>query len=257
MIAARRRTTRRVASTVTGLLLLCTALAGCSNSGDETTLTVFAAASLTETFTTLEKNFENDHPGVNVQISFGSSSALAEQITAGSPADAIATADDTSIGIVSDKGELDGAPTQFATNTMVIVAPPDNPGKISSLADLEGANFVVCDPSVPCGAAAATILQNAGITTEPKSLEQDVKAVLTKVTLGEADAGIVYVTDARAAGNDVSTVDIAPDVNVVNPYFIGVVKDSSETDLAQQWVQLVESQAGLGVLSAAGFGTTP
>ncbi len=257
MIAPRRRATRRLACCITGLMLLFAVLTGCSDGGDETTLTVFAAASLSETFTSLEKSFEKDHPGVDVQISFGSSSALAEQITAGSPADVIATADDTSIGIVSDKGELDGAPTQFATNTMVIVTPPDNPGRISSLADLQGADFVVCDPSVPCGAAAAQILQNATITTHPKSLEQDVKAVLTKVTLGEADAGVVYVTDAQTAGNDVSTVDIAPDVNVVNPYFIGVVKGSSQTDLAQQWVQLVESQAGQGVLTAAGFGAAP
>ena len=255
MIAVRRRTTRRLVGGIAGLLLLCATLAGCSNG--ETRLTVFAAASLTETFTSLEKSFEKDHPGVNVQISFGSSSALAEQINAGSRADVIATADDNSIGIVSDKGELDGAPKQFATNTMVIVTPPDNPGNISSLADLQGVDFVVCDPSVPCGAAAAQILQNATITSQPKSLEQDVKAVLTKVALGEADAGIVYVTDAQAAGNDVSTVDIAPDVNVVNPYFIGVVKGSSQTDLAQQWVQLVESQAGQGVLTAAGFGAAP
>ncbi len=256
MITVGRRSTQRPASIGAGLLLLCAGLAGCSNGGD-TTLTVFAAASLTETFTSLEASFEKDHPGVKVQISFGSSSALAEQITSGSPADVIATADDKSIGIVSDAGDLAAAPTQFATNTMVIVTPPSNPGHITSIDDLAGASFVACDPSVPCGAAAATILANGGITTQPRSLEQDVKAVLTKVTLGETDAGIVYVTDAHAAGNDVATVDIAPGVDVVNPYFIGVVKDSSETDLAKQWVQLVDSQAGQGVLTAAGFGAAP
>jgi molybdate transport system substrate-binding protein len=161
------------------------------------------------------------------------------------------------MGIVTDAGDLDGEPTQFATNTLIVVTPPDNPGNVRSLGDLQHADYVVCDPSVPCGAAAATILDNAGITAKPKSLEEDVKAVLTKVTLGEADAGIVYVTDAQAAGDKVSTVDIAPDVNVVNPYFIGVIKDSGESHLAQEWVDLVTSQAGQSVLQQDGFGAAP
>ncbi len=257
MTADRRSWSFPLAAACAGLALLFSVLAGCSNDSNQQTLTVFAAASLTETFTSLEADFEKDHPGVKVQISFGSSSALAQQITSGSPADVIATADDKSIGIVSDAGDLDGSPTPFATNTMVIVTPPDNPGQVTSLADLQDADFVVCDPSVPCGAAAATILANAGITTKPRSLEEDVKAVLTKVTLDEADAGIVYVTDAQAAGTDVSTVDIGPDDNVVNSYVMGVVKGSAETELAKQWIQLVTSQAGQGVLTAAGFGAAP
>ena len=120
--------------------------------------------------------------------------------------------------------------------------------------DLAAADFVVCDPSVPCGSAAHTILDNSGAIATPKSLETDVKAVLTKVSLGEADAGIVYVTDARVAGDKVMALDIAPDVNVINPYFIGVVKGSDQSDLAETWVSLVLSPAGQAVLATAGFG---
>ncbi|HEY7043901.1 MAG TPA: molybdate ABC transporter substrate-binding protein [Nocardioidaceae bacterium] len=252
---------RRTIGAGSAALLLAACLVSCSDGdgggGDTTQLTVFAAASLTEAFTTLEKDFEKDHSDVDVVTSFGSSTDLATQVTEGSPADVIATADDKSMGIVTDAGDLDGEPTQFATNTLIVVTPPDNPGNVRSLGDLQHADYVVCDPSVPCGAAAATILDNAGITAKPKSLEEDVKAVLTKVTLGEADAGIVYVTDAQAAGDKVSTVDIAPDVNVVNPYFIGVIKDSGESHLAQEWVDLVTSQAGQSVLQQDGFGAAP
>lgn len=253
----------QVVGVLAAMLLVAPALAGCSDGGGaggggtRTKLTVFAAASLTGTFTSLAERFEDDHPDVDVVLSFGSSTTLAEQVDAGSPADVLATADEKSIGLAADDGALDGQPTEFATNTLVIVTPPDNPGGVSSIDDLDDTDFVVCDPSVPCGAAAATILDNAGVTTEPRSLEEDVKAVLTKVTLGEADAGIVYVTDAQAAREDVSTVDIAPDLNVVNPYFIGVVKDSGEPRLAQQWVDLVTSRAGHEILTGAGFGAAP
>ncbi len=245
----------RLVGAAAAMLLVTATLAGCGGGGGsgKTKLTVFAAASLTESFTALAGNFEKDHPDVDVVLSFGSSTTLAQQVKSGSPADVIATADSTSMSIVKDAGDLEGSATEFATNTMVVVTPADNPGKLTSLDDLAGSDFVVCDPTVPCGAAAAKVLDNAGITAQPKSLEQDVKAVLTKVTLGEADAGIVYVTDARAAGAKVATIDIAPDLNVTNPYFIGVIKDSAEGHLANQWVDLVNSQAGQGVLADAGF----
>jgi molybdate transport system substrate-binding protein len=245
----------RAAGVVTALLLVAPALAACGGGDDDQQeLTVFAASSLTEAFTTLADDFEKDHSNVDVKLSFGSSTDLATQVNEGSPADVLATADEKSMDVAANEGNIDGDPTQFATNTLILVTPPDNPAGITSLDDLDGADFVVCDPSVPCGAAAATILDNAGVTAEPKSLEEDVKAVLTKVTTGEADAGIVYVTDAAAAGSDVSTVDIPTDVNVVNPYLIGVVKDSDDSDTAQEWVDLVNSQAGQGVLSDDGFG---
>lgn len=249
------RTHRRLAAALAVLFLLAPTLAGCGgDSGGRTQLTVLAAASLTETFEQLEESFEKEHPDVDVVISFGSSSALAEQINQGSPADVIATADDNSIGLVADDGNLEAAPTKFATNTLVVVTPPDNPADVSSVGDLAAADFVICDPSVPCGSAAQAILDNAGVAATPKSLEADVKAVLTKVSLGEADAGLVYVTDAKAAGDDVSALDIGADVNVVNPYYIAVVKDSDHSDLADEWVSLVMSPAGQDVLAAAGFG---
>jgi molybdate transport system substrate-binding protein len=245
----------RAAGVVTALLLVAPALAACgSGDDDQQELTVSAASSLTEAFTTLADDFEKDHTDVDVKLSFGSSTDLATQVNEGSPTDVLATADEKTMDVAANEGNIDGDPTQFATNTLILVTPPDNPAGITSLDDLDGADFVVCDPSVPCGAAAATILDNAGVAAEPKSLEEDVKAVLTKVTTGEADAGIVYVTDAAAAGSDVSTVDIPTDVNVVNPYFIGVVKDSDDSDTAQEWVDLVNSQAGQGVLSDDGFG---
>ena len=244
----------RAAGALTALLLVAPGLAACGGGDDQKELTVFGAASLTEAFTTLAGHFEKDHSDVDVKLSFGSSTDLATQVNEGSPADVLATADEKSMDVSADEGNIDGDPTQFATNTLIVVAPPDNPAGITSVEDLANADYVVCDPSVPCGAAAATILDNAGVTAEPKSLEEDVKAVLTKVTTGEADAGIVYVTDAQAAGADVSTVDIPADVDVVNPYFIGVVGDTDESDLAQEWVDLVTSQAGQGVLSDDGFG---
>ena len=246
----------RAAGAVAALLLVAPGLAACSGD-DQKELTVFGAASLTEAFTSLAGAFEKDHADVDVKLSFGSSADLATQVNEGSPADVLATADDKSMGVAADAGNIEGDPTQFATNTLVVVTPPDNPAGITSVEDLADADYVVCDPSVPCGAAAATILDNAGVTAQPKSLEEDVKAVLTKVTTGEADAGIVYVTDAQTAGSDVSTVDIPAEVDVVNPYFIGVVADSDEADLAQEWVDLVMSQAGQGVLSDAGFGPAP
>lgn len=238
--------------------LLSIGLTACSDDDGNTELTVFAAASLTESFTTLEKAYEKDHEGVDVVLSFGSSTALAEQVNEGSsPADVLATADENAMTVATDSDSIDGEPVQFATNTLVLVTPADNPAGIQSLDDLDGADFVVCDPSVPCGAAAATILDNAGLTAQPVSLEEDVKSVLDKVTLGEADAGIVYVSDATAAADEVQAIEIPSDVNVVNPYVIGVVADSDEGDDAQEWIDLVQSQAGQDVLAEAGFGSNP
>jgi molybdate transport system substrate-binding protein len=217
-------------------------------------LTIFAASSLTESFDQLERAYEKEHPGVDIVISYGSSTELADQITQGAPADVIATADANSIGTVDDAGLLDGAPQQFTSNTLAIVTPADNPAAVASIDDLNDVDFVTCDPSAPCGAAASSFLKKAGISAAPVSLEADVKSVLSKVTLGEADAGIVYVTDSVAAGEKVTTVAIPADLNVVNPYFLGVVKASDAPDLAGDWIALVMSQVGHRVLADAGFG---
>ncbi|MEJ7741451.1 MAG: molybdate ABC transporter substrate-binding protein [Nocardioidaceae bacterium] len=223
-------------------------------SGEQGTLTVFAASSLTQTFTTLEKAFEDEREGVDVVVSFDSSTSLAEQIKQGAPADVIATADQASMQTVVDADQLSAEPVPFASNTLAVVAPPDNPADIQSLGDLETADFVQCDPSAPCGAASKQLLEAAHITAQAKSLEPNVAAVLSKVTLGEADAGLVYVTDARAAGDEVATINIPTAINVVNPYYIATVEGSPEPALADEWLALVSSQAGQGVLQEAGFG---
>jgi molybdate transport system substrate-binding protein len=228
---------KRTVALVLGLVLAAPALVGCGadddpGSGDKTTLTVFAASSLTRVFGELEKAYETDHPDVDVVISFDSSSTLAAQVTEDAPADVLATADQQSMQVIVDAADADGDPKLFATNTMAIVTPPDNPAGIESIDDLAGSDFVVCDPSAPCGAVAAEILDNAGVKATPASLEDKVTAVLSKVTLGEADAGLVYVSDAQGAGDDVNTVDIPDDVNAVTPYFIAAIAGSAHADLA-------------------------
>jgi molybdate transport system substrate-binding protein len=248
--------------TMVGAALLASALASCGGddgSGDSGpgsgTLVVFAASSLTNPFGELETAFENDHDGVDVQMSFDSSTTVAEQITeSAAPADVLATADQKSMQILVSAGKNAEDPVSFSSNTMAVVTPPDNPAGVKNLADLADTDFVLCDPSVPCGAVADEILANAGINAKPVSLEDKVTSVLSKVELGEADAGMVYVSDAQGAGDKVQTIDIPDDVNVVTPYFISAVKDSDNAELAQEWIDLVISQAGLGVLEDAGFG---
>lgn len=244
---------RRFVITVAAAALVLTAAAGCS-SDSKTKLTVFAASSLTGTFTSLEKQFEKDHSDVDVVLSFGSSTTLAEQITSGAPADVIATADDKSIGLVKDARQLATGPTQFATNTLVIAVPAGNPGHLTGVDSLNNVSFVACDPSAPCGAAAAAMLANAGITAKPATYLPDVATTLTQVENGEADAGIVYVTDAKSAGSQVEATQIPAADNVVNPYFIGTVKDAKQASLADDWVALVTGQVGQSVLQEAGFG---
>jgi molybdate transport system substrate-binding protein len=244
---------RMVTSLAAGALLL-TAVTGCSGS-DKTKLTIFAASSLTGTFTTLESQFEKDHSNVDVVLSFGSSTTLAEQITGGAPADIIATADEKSISLVKDAGQLTADPAKFATNTLVIAVPAGNPGKVTGVDSLGSASFVACDPSAPCGAAAQEMLANAGITAKPKTYEQDVATTLAQVENGEIDAGIVYVTDAKSAGSRVEAIQIPASDNVTNPYFIAAVEDSEQASLAQDWITLVTGQGGQSVLQEAGFGS--
>lgn len=221
---------------------------------DSRRLTVFAASSLTETFTELESAFEANHPGVDVVISFGSSGTFAQQLAAGAPADVVATADQASMRAVAAAKLLAGDPVPFASNTLTIATPADNPADVDALRDLGSADFVMCDPSAPCGAAAQRILSRLPTEPQPRSLEPDVKSVLAKVTLGEADAGLVYVTDARAAGDAVDTVDIPAATNVVNAYYIAAIKGAPSGDVAADWISLVNSQAGQRVFRAAGFG---
>ena len=251
-----RRAWGGVALAVTAALLL----AGCggADSGaggekEEQELTVFAAASLTDTFTELAEEFEKQHPGVTVTTSFGGSSDLVAQIQDGAPADVFASADTKNM----DKlGDLATGPEDFASNTLEIATPPGNPAKITGFKDLakSGTKVVVCAVEVPCGNATDQMETKTGVDIKPVSEEQSVSDVLAKVSSGDADAGLVYVTDVTAAGDSVTGVEFPESDQVVNTYPISVLEGSDEADLAQEFVDLVRDETGQKVLGDAGFG---
>lgn len=227
--------------------------AGDVGEGDERRLTVMAAASLTESFTDLAERFEAEHEGVEVVTSFDSSATLATQVASGAPADVVATADRRTMQMMVDADALAGEPVVFARNVLTLAVPADNPADIEDMADLQGSEFVVCAPAVPCGALATEALDEAGVTTRPRSLEVDVKAVLTKVMLGEADAGLVYASDVVAAGDRVLAVPSPELADAATDYPVAVTADSGQPDLAQEFVDLLRSDEGRQVLDAAGF----
>ncbi|WP_028652581.1 molybdate ABC transporter substrate-binding protein [Nocardioides halotolerans] len=249
---------RRAASSGVALLLSLASVAACGDSGGDggRTVTVYAAASLTATFTDLAREFEEQHEGVEVELSFGGSSDLVAQLQEGAPADVFASADQATMDKLTAAGLQAGDPQVFATNTLEIVTPPDNPAAITSFADLagDGVNVVVCAPEVPCGAATVKAEEAAGVTLSPVSEEQSVTDVLAKVTSGEADAGLVYVTDVTAAGGAVHGVPFPESGEVVNTYPIVVLEEAEDGELAQEFVDLVLSDTGQGALGRAGFG---
>lgn len=238
--------------------------AACGGDGDagggsgDSDLTVLAASSLTESFGELEKSFEAEHD-VDVEISYDSSSVLAEQVIQGAPADVLATADEQTMQRVVDADLTEKEPQTFAQNILTIVTPPDNPADITSMRDFESddVTFAVCVPEAPCGDAAEELMKLDDIDAEPATEEQNVKSVLTKVTHGEVDAGLVYVTDAQSAGDEVKTFDAKNASKVVNPYPIAITDDASDSDLAQEWVDLVLSKHGQQVLGSYGFEPAP
>jgi molybdate transport system substrate-binding protein len=219
------------------------------------TVTVFAAASLKESFTTLGKEFEQAHPGTKVTFSFGGSDSLAASITGGAPADVFASASPKTMKIVTDAGDATGTPATFVRNQLEIATLPGNPDKVASLKDLTNPDLkvVLCDKEVPCGAAAQKALDASKLKLTPVSYEQDVKAALTKVELKEADAAVVYKTDVRAAGDKVEGVEFPESADAVNDYPITLLKGTRNTDAAKAFVALVRSADGQKVLSEAGF----
>lgn len=221
------------------------------------TLFVFAAASLTETFRTLGGSFEAAHPGVKVTFNFAGSSALAQQITQGAPADVFAAASPATMKTVTDAGDAAGQPKVFVRNRLEIAVPPGNPGRVTSLRDLTNPKLKVveCAPQVPCGAAAVRALGVARLTVKPVSQEQDVKAALTKVGLGEADAALVYRTDVKSAGGRVTGVDFPEAAQAINDYPIATLASAPQPTLAGEFVRLVLSNQGRSVLTQAGFET--
>lgn len=230
-------------------------LAACSEGeGEERTLTVLAAASLTGTFTELAEEFEQQNPGVDVRLAFDSSATLAAQAVEGAPADVLATADtrtmdDAAPALASD-------PSVFATNTMVMVVPAANEAGLTGFDDVAGgdATYVACVESAPCGAIWAAIAEAQGVSAEPASLEVDVKAVLAKVTSDEADAGFVYATDAVAAGGAVESFPVPGAEDQVTAYPVATLDQASDPGLAQAFVDLVLSETGQQLLTDAGFG---
>ncbi|TXS52570.1 molybdate ABC transporter substrate-binding protein [Streptomyces sp. uw30] len=218
-------------------------------------VTVFAAASLKESFTALGKEFEKEHPGTKVTFSFGGSDALAASITGGAPADVFASASPKTMKIVTDAGDASGTPATFVRNQLEIATLPGNPDKIASLKDLTKSDLkvVLCDKTVPCGAAAQKAVDASKLKLTPVSYEEDVKSALNKVVLKEADAAVVYKTDVKAAGDKVEGVEFPESADAINDYPITVLKESRNTEAAKAFIALVQSPEGQKVLSEAGF----
>ncbi len=218
------------------------------------TVTVFAAASLQEAFTTLAKQFHAANPNVTVKLNFGASSALATQINQGAPADVFASASPKNMTQVVSAGGA-SASTNFVKNVMEIAVPPSNPAGVATVADLAKGSVKValCQPQVPCGATAAKVFANAKVTVKPVTLEPDVKSTLSKVELNEVDAGVVYVTDVRAAGNKVKGITIPETINAATEYPIAVLSKAANSAGGQAFMAYVLSAAGRSVLTADGF----
>jgi molybdate transport system substrate-binding protein len=226
---------------------------GDGGSGGDKKLVVLAASSLTGVFEEFADDFESAHDGVKVEFSFGSSTDLAQQAADGAPGDVLATADEKSMQVAEDADATGGDPVTFATNTMVLVTPPDNPAGITSIDDLDGTTWVRCADEVPCGRVALGLIESNGVTSKPASLEEDVKSTLEKVTSGEADAGFVYATDAIAAGDAVKVIEIADAADQPTSYFLATLAQSEDGDLAQEWIDMVMSDEGQKKLAEAGF----
>ncbi|MFF3204290.1 molybdate ABC transporter substrate-binding protein [Streptomyces sp. NPDC002962] len=274
MTRTARRTGRPMQVAALGVTALL-ALSACSSSDDSSstdansgasgsasasdqlsgTVTVFAAASLKESFTTLGKQFEKAHPGTKVTFSFGGSDSLAASITGGAPADVFASASPKTMKIVTDAGDASGTPATFVRNQLEIATLPGNPDKVASLKDLTKSSLkvVLCDKTVPCGAAAQKALDASKLKLTPVSYEQDVKAALTKVELKEADAAVVYKTDVHAAGDKVEGVEFPESADAVNDYPIVQLKDAQNSEAAKAFIALVQSAEGRKVLTEAGF----
>ena len=262
----------RTGAVLTAGALLSLSVAGCGGDGDRPgdgtassagsasaaslgTVTVLAAASLTEAFTTLGDQLEKDHPGTSVKFGFAASSELATQIISGAPADVFASASPSTMEQVVQAGAAAGEPVVFVRNRLQIAVPAGNPAGVTGLADFatKDLKIALCAPEVPCGDAADRAFDAAGVTPAPDTLEPDVKAVLSKVSLGEVDAALVYRTDVIAAGDQVEGIDFPEAGDAVNDYPIVVLADAPNADGATAFVDLVESPRGAALLRKAGF----
>jgi molybdate transport system substrate-binding protein len=233
---------------------LASILLGASVAAAET-VTVFAAASLTEAFRTLGRDFEAAHAGAKVEFNFASSSTLARQIVEGAPADVFVSADEENMQKATAAGEVAGTPQVFARNRLAIIVTRGNPRHVTGLADLgrPGLTIALAAPAVPVGRYAAEAFAKAGVPVPAGSNEADVKAVVTRVSMGEADAGVVYTTDVAAGGDRIEAVSIPDAHNVLARYPIAATKHAPNEAGARAFVAHVLSPAGRRVLTAAGF----
>lgn len=246
----------RPAALVTALLLALTACTAAGGGADgEDTLTVLAAASLEEPVTELAEEFEAAHPGVRVELGLAGSSTLVSQIREGAPADVVATANTATMDQLAEDDQLAADPVVVASNTLVIAVPPGNPAGITTLDDLADPDLslVVCAPQVPCGDAAARVLEAGGVDASPVSEEQSVTDVLTKVSTGQADAGLVYVTDVSRADGAVEGIAVPEAEAAVNLYPIAPVVGAADPEAAAAFVDLVRGERGRAVLAEHGF----
>lgn len=248
-------------------LVLVTSLTGCSSKSSSAlqssspdhpeaeSIVVFAAASLKPAFTQIAGQFKSDNPNAGVDFDFAGSSELATQLTQGATADIFASADGAQMDTVTKMGLTASNPVNFASNTLVIVTAHGDPNQIKSFADLAkpGLKVVVCQQPVPCGAATERVEDKTGVRLNPVSEESDVSDVLTKVTSGEADAGLVYATDALNADDKVTAVTFPESAGAVNIYPIALLKSALQPALAQKFVDLVAGETGQKVLAQAGF----
>lgn len=253
---------RRTIGTLGAVLAAAALLAACGDDdddssqggGDRQTVTVLAAASLTEVFNALEPVFEAAYPDADLQFGYGGSSDLSQQIVNGAPADVFASANEKQMKVVADADLVDGESQLFATNVLTIAVPTGNPAGIRGFADLADSSklLVVCAAQVPCGAATEAVEKSTGVDLQPDSEESDVKSVLAKVAAGEADAGLVYVTDVQGAGVD--SVAFPEAAGAVNKYPIAVISDGPQRDLGAAFVRFILSPESQRALQEAGFG---
>lgn len=255
---ARTRALAVLAATLAGLAGCSTGPAGGGDPAPDRIggeLVVFAAASLTESFTQIAEDFEAANQGVTVTFNFAGSSTLAQQVNQGAPADVFAAANPPSMALVTEAGNADGAATTFARNQLVIAVAAGNPAGITGLADLTdpALKVALCAEQVPCGAASRTALDAAGVALTPVTFEQDVRAALSKVTLGEVDAALVYQTDVAVAAPDVAGIEFPESANAVNDYLIVALREAPNPATAAAFVEHVGSSDGQAVLASAGF----
>jgi molybdate transport system substrate-binding protein len=229
--------------------------ADASSAGLDGSITVFAAASLTDAITEAAESFESDNPDVTVELNLAASSALREQILAGAPADVFASANPANMEQVAEAGEVDGDARVLARNSLEVVVPAGNPGGVEGLDDFADDDLLVglCAVDVPCGEFGREVLAAAGVTPAPDTEEPDVRSLLTKVASGDLDAGIVYRSDVESAGDRVEGIAIPEDVNVVAEYPVAALAGAGEPEVAAAFVDFLLSAAGQEILASHGF----